>query len=226
MLVAFDVGETLIQYEGTALDWSAHYRPALDHALSETKVIADEEALSSAIEVLSFYNTRKNPRTFEIGTGEVTSKLAKLFDVSPSEFEDHFFSYFQRRTSPMPGASQLLSQLRNTGAYLAALSDVPYGMPTAKLVEDLGDLATAFDRIVSSCDVGVRKPKRDGLCQLLELSGCSTDQAYYIGNEKKDIEAALAAGMHSILILSSLVVPSYGQTYTVTSLTEVAKIVL
>lgn len=226
MFVAFDVGETLIQYEGLALDWSEHYRPALYHALSEASVTADEEAMSTAIEILTFYNTRKNPRAFEIEASEVTSKIAGLLDVAHPEFERRFFSYFQRRSSPTPGALQLLCQLRNAGTYLAALSDVPYGMPTAMLIEDLGELASVFDRIASSCDVGTRKPSSKGLRQLLRLSGCSEDRAYYVGNEQKDIEAALSANMRSILLSSSHSPPNYGQTHTVKHLTEVAKIVL
>ena len=73
MFIAFDVGETLIQYEGLALDWSEHYRPALRQALSGTGVTADEDTVASAIEILMFYNTRKNPRVFEVEAGEVTA---------------------------------------------------------------------------------------------------------------------------------------------------------
>ena len=226
MFIAFDVGETLIEYEGLALDWSEYYRPALHHALSGVGATANEDALSLACEILTFYNTRKNPRTFEVEAGEVTAKIAKLFAVSPSEFERHFFSYFRRRTRPMTSAFQLLGQLRNAGAYLAAFSDVPYGMPTSMLIEDLGELAGAFDCIASSCDVGTRKPDSKGLRQLLRASECSGNRAYYVGNERKDMEAALSAGMQGILLSSKLSFPDYGQTQSVRSLAEVAKIVL
>lgn len=226
MFISFDVGETLIQYEGLALDWSEHYKPAIHQALAEFSVVADQESMSMAIEILTFYNTRKNPRTFEIHPGEVTSKISRLFGVSPAEFEHSFFSYFQRRTRQTPGASQLLNQLHSAGAYLAALSDVPYGMPTAMLVEDLGDLAAFFDCIASSCDVGTRKPHSQGLLQLLRLSACSKDNAYYVGNEQKDIEAARQANMHSILLSPCESPPNFGQTYSVKSLLDVAELVL
>lgn len=226
MFVAFDVGETLIQYEGLALDWSEHYKPAIHQALAEASALADQDAMSTAIEILTFYNTRKNPRTFEIHQGEVTSKIAELFGVSPTEFERSFFSYFQRRSSPTPGALHLLNKLRNDGAYLAALSDVPYGMPTMMLIEDLGELAFAFDCIASSCDVGTRKPHSKGLRQLLRSSKHADNRAYYVGNEEKDIEAARSANMHSILFSPSHLAPNYGQTYTVKSLSEVAELVL
>ena len=226
MFIAFDVGETLVEYQGLALDWSAHYRPALEHALAAASVRGDEAGLSAAVDILSFYNTRRNPRTFEVNSGEVTAKLARLFDLAPSLFECGFFAYFQRRSRPLPGAAQLLRDLRDAGHYLAALSDVPYGMPTAMLVSDLGELAASLDVVVSSCDVGVRKPASRGLRQLLVASGCSPMPAYYVGNEGKDIAAALGAGMRSILLAPAGDAPDYGQTHTVSSLAEVASIVL
>lgn len=226
MFIAFDVGETLIQYEGLALDWSEHYRPALEQALSACSVAADDASLAVAVEILAFYNTRKNPRTFEIQSGEVTSKISRLFDTSHADFERFFFAYFQRRARSNTGAQQLVTQLRAAGFHVAALSDVPYGMPTAMLIEDLGDLASAFHQIASSCDVGFRKPSGEGLCKLLRLSGCGAGKAYYVGNEKKDIEAAIAAKMHGILLSTDSLPPDYGQTYTVRSLHEVFGIVL
>ena len=226
MFIGFDVGETLIEYQGLALDWSAHYRPALEHALATASVRGDEEGLSAAVEVLSFYNTRRNPRTFEVDSGEVTAKIARLFDLAPPLFESGFFAYFQRRSRPLPGAAQLLRDLRAAGHYLAALSDMPYGMPTAMLVSDLGELAASFDVVVSSCDVGVRKPASRGLRQLLSASGCPPQPAYYIGNEGKDVAAALGAGMRSVLLAPAGDAPDYGQTHTVSSLAAVAAIVL
>lgn len=226
MFVAFDVGETLIRYDGVALDWSEHYRPALFYALSEIDVQPEENALADAVEILTFYNTRKNPRTFEIAAGEVTTKLASLFSARHAEFECRFFQYFQRHSSAMPGGFESLQELKRAGCYLAALSDVPYGMPTAMLTEDLGDLASAFDCIAGSCDVGIRKPNGNGLRKLLNAAGYGADRAFYVGNERKDIEAAAAAGVNSILLSSGGSPPDYGQTYTVRSLTEVSGIVL
>lgn len=226
MFIGFDVGETLIEYQGLALDWSAHYRPALEHALAAASVRGDEAGLSEAVDILGFYNTRRNPRTFEVAAGEVTAKIARLFDLAPPLFESGFFAYFQRRSRPQPGAAQLLRDLRGAGHYLAALSDVPYGMPTAMLVSDLGELATALDVVVSSCDVGVRKPASRGLRHLLAASGCALQPAYYVGNEGKDVAAALGAGLCSILLAPAGDAPDYGQTHTVSSLAEVAAIVL
>jgi putative hydrolase of the HAD superfamily len=226
MFVAFDVGETLIQYAGVALDWTTHYRPALRHALGRFAIEADEDSLAAAVDILTAYNTRKHPRLHEIRAGEATDRIARLFALPTAEFGCGFFSYFQRRACPMPGAARLLDGLRNAGVYLAAFSDVPYGMPNELLIEDLGELAGMFHRIASSCDVGWRKPDGRGLRQLLQASGRTSGRAFYVGNERKDIDAAHSAGMQSILLAPGHAVPAFGQRYTVAALAEVADIVL
>lgn len=226
MFVAFDVGETLVQYTGVALDWTTHYRPALRHALERFAVEADEDTLTTAENILTAYNTRKHPRTHEIRAGEVTDRIASLFALPAAEFGRGFFSYFQRRASPIPGAARLLDELRDADVYLAALSDVPYGMPGELLIEDLGELAGAFHRIATSCDVGWRKPDGYGLRQLLQTSGRTSGRAFYVGNERKDIDAAHSANMQSILFAPGHLVPAFGQTHTVATLAEVADIVL
>lgn len=56
MFVAFDVGETLIQYAGVALDWTTHYRPALRHALAPFGVETDEDSLAAAVCILASWH--------------------------------------------------------------------------------------------------------------------------------------------------------------------------
>ena len=121
---------------------------------------------------------------------EVTQRIARICGVAAEPFETRFFAYFQRRAVAMPGAARLLADLRREGHYLAALSDVPYAMPTRLLRQDLGDLAAVLDRVASSCEVGERKPSGKGLRDLLAQSGCAPHGACYVGNEAKDVAAA------------------------------------
>ena len=223
--VAFDVGETLIEYRGVALDWSAHYRPALVNALCGTPAATDEQALDAAQAVLGAYNTRRHPRRVEAAEGEVTQRIAELCGVAVEPFARRFFAYFQRRAVAMPGAARLLADLRRDGHYLGALSDVPYAMPTRLLRQDLGDLAAALDRVASSCEIGERKPSGKGLRDLLAQSGCTPRGACYVGNEAKDMAAARDAGMRGILLVTNGDLPDYGQTHSVRALTEVAALV-
>ncbi|MDQ8020514.1 MAG: HAD family hydrolase [Moraxellaceae bacterium] len=225
MFVAFDVGETLVHYEGVALDWSAHYRFALGHALAVSDAEIDPQALAAALEILQFYNTRRNPRTFEIEAGEVTRKLAALFAVPHAAFERGFFGYFSRRSAIAPGAHDLLVSLKQAGAYIVALSDVPYGMPATMLVEDLRELSPLFDRVASSCDLGVRKPSGEGLRRLWREAGAPA-RACYVGNEEKDMQAARAAGMAGVLVSSSREAPDYGQHQTVTDMQALRALLL
>lgn len=223
--VAFDVGETLIEYRGIALDWSAHYRAALTHALAGAPAGSDGRVLDAAVAVLAAYNTRLRPRRAEAAEGEVTARIAALCGVAAEPFGDRFFAYFQRRAVALPGAAQLLAELRSAGHYLVALSDVPYAMPARLLRDDLGELATWLDRVVSSCQVGERKPSGKGLRDLLAQSGCTAAGACYVGNEAKDMAAARDAGMRGILLAPHGDFPDYRQTHSVRSLTEVGALI-
>ena len=49
MLVAFDHGERLIEYEGVALDWTSHYRQAMLTALQPTCCFAGDGSGSVTI---------------------------------------------------------------------------------------------------------------------------------------------------------------------------------
>jgi hypothetical protein len=65
-VVAFDLGDTLLEYEGIPFSWEAHYSEALQAlaaSLLRRGLTAAEIAGGSA--VLRRYNTRLNPRIEE-----------------------------------------------------------------------------------------------------------------------------------------------------------------
>ena len=221
MLVIFDLGETLVDYEGVALDWSEHYRSAIVEALNDSFKVK-EEFIAAAENLLLTYNSRRNPRLSEVREGEVTLELSKLLGVEYQPFERKFFGYFQRKSSLVPGALETIQELKRRKFHLAVLSDVPYGMPIEFLKEDLNLLVPYFDEILSSCHVGFRKPSGKGILEIVERSGIEKAKALYVGNERKDIEAAIAADIMSILIVrNSDDLPNFGQSKTVRSLSEI-----
>jgi len=61
-LIAFDLGETLVNYKGLALDWSSHYNKALKYACDGLSIVYDDTLISEASSILLKYNTRINPR--------------------------------------------------------------------------------------------------------------------------------------------------------------------
>lgn len=225
-LVIFDLGETLVSYEGLALDWQAHYRPALMQAwLASTQALGlpseklAPAMLDQACSVLNSYNTRTHPRLQEVAEGEVLAAVAALYDLPAAPFEQAFFRYFQRRAQAAPGALRVLQTLSEKAIPVAILSDVPYGMPKLFIEEDLGELLPYCQVVVSSCEVGWRKPDPRGLQNLLTRFDVLPAQACYVGNERKDMQAAAAAGVSGILLSTEKQI-DWGQAQRVASLAD------
>jgi len=224
-LVVFDLGETLVSYEGIPLNWNEHYVDAINDFLVRNSICVSTPDLELAVSILKFYNTRTNRRIFEVEEGEVTRKIATVLGVDKAAFERSFFSYFQQRSKLEPSALETLMQLKKATIHTAVLSDVPYGMPRGFLMEDLGPLVPFIDRVASSCDVGVRKPHPLGLLTLMKQFKVKPDHIFYVGNEEKDMACAKNAGARSIL-LAPEETADYGQTYSIQTLFDVLNHVL
>ena len=225
MLAIFDIGETLVSYEGVALNWTEHYSPAILTALKELKSKDNKNGLELSLDVLSFYNTRKNPRKFEISEGEVTKKIANLLNIDELKFEDLFFQYFQRRSILESTAKETLRKLKNSGVSTASLTDCAYGMPKRIIKNDISTIYELIDRLITSCEIGERKPSPKGIEILKKEFNKKDSEVYFIGNEIKDIECAKNAKVKSILIDPSGK-KDFGQDYSVKKLSDVLRIIL
>ena len=225
MLAIFDVGETLVSYKGVALNWSEHYKSAIEQALKKLDVRSNEKQIGEAIEILSFYNTRTNKRSFEVFEGEVTKKMANLFEIENSVFEDYFFKYFQRRSELKSTALQTLKELKKAGVSVAALTDSAYGMPKRIINKDISGLSGYIDELITSCDIGARKPNPKGVLILKDLFKKKNEEVFFIGNEQKDIECAINANVKSVLLDESCQ-KEFGQDYTIKELRELKEIIL
>ncbi|MEO5958722.1 MAG: hypothetical protein ABIZ49_01015, partial [Opitutaceae bacterium] len=64
--VGFDLGETLLTYADTPLNWASLYAPALSHAAKLCGLDLGADEIDSATAVLKRYNTRLTPRREEI----------------------------------------------------------------------------------------------------------------------------------------------------------------
>lgn len=223
-LVVFDLGETLVNYEGMSLNWSDNYIAAIQSALIDQGIRATKGQLELSVSILNFYNTRVNPRSFEVSEGEVTDKVAKVFKADERRFERKFFAHFQRKSVFELSALETLTSLQNSDVRTAVLSDVPYGMPKEFLLEDLGFLTTKIDAVVSSSEVGFRKPNPVGLISIANQFHCPIEMVVFVGNEEKDISCANEVGAHSVLL--SLSDAAYGQAHTVRSLRDILPLVL
>jgi len=97
-----------------------------------------------------------------------------------------------------PDAAPALGELRALGLRLVCVSNWDMSLP--EVLERCG-LAGMLDGIVTSAEVGARKPDPAILTPALELAGCSAPQALYVGDTPaEDLAAARAAGVPALLV--------------------------
>ena len=133
-----------------------------------------------------------------------------------------FFRIFRQRLHCFPEVKTALRKLRQNSMKIGIFTDVPYGMPRDLVLEDIraASLEDSFDVLLTSRDIGSRKPAVKTLAALAGQLVCQAHEMVYVGNEKKDVEAAQAFGCYSILIDRKPHGLNWGQDRTITSLDE------
>jgi putative hydrolase of the HAD superfamily len=224
--IAFDLGDTLVEYEGVPLSWEEHYPEALENLAAFLGLNADSDRVVRACAILRRYNTRINPREEEVSFAIILGELMKSFDA-PGEADEiacarSFFRIFRQRLRCFPEAKAAVDALRRKNLKVGVFTDVPYGMPRQLVVDDVIDagLEHSFDVLMTSRDAGFRKPSVATLGSLAGMLDCRAHEMAYVGNEKKDVEVALAFGCRSILIDRKRHGCDWGQHRTITSLSE------
>jgi len=224
--VGFDLGETLLTYRDTPLSWVSLYRAALTSVAGVCNSSPIEEQFLAAEAILVEYNTRLNPRIKEIPAEEIFRHILNEWqlpsDVLPAAIEV-FFRFFQQRLIAYDETCATLTTLRERGFKIGVLTDVPYGMPRAFVQHDLADggIISLIDQLLTSVDVGFRKPEPRGFLALAESLGILPAEMIYIGNEPKDVVGANAAGIFSILIDREKRGAQHGQRATIHSFSEI-----
>ncbi len=95
-------------------------------------------------------------------------------------------------------AGPALAGLRELGLRLVCVSNWDVSLP--QVLERCG-LSRALDGVVTSAQVGSRKPDPAIFRPALELARCSANEAVYVGDTPaEDVEGARAAGIRALLI--------------------------
>ncbi len=177
--------------------------------------------------VLRRYNTRLNPRENEFPFSVILAELLPCLGVATTSEDESscataFFQIFRQRLRCFPETKTTLQKLRQEGVTIGIFTDVPYGMPRELVLEDLREASLEIfsDRLLTSREVGFRKPSIKTLQALAEQMGCEAHEMTHVGNERKDVEVARALGCRSILIDRTGHGADWGQDRTIASLTE------
>jgi putative hydrolase of the HAD superfamily len=106
------------------------------------------------------------------------------------------------RMKPLPGAIELLSEIRALGLRTIIASNT-YWRDADSYWDDFRMLGMAsyIDAIVTSVDAGHLKPHPAVFEMAMRVAGSPPERCVFIGNrEENDIEPALALGMQTILV--------------------------
>ena len=226
MAIGFDLGDTLCEYAGIPLNWEREYPAALAAVAESCRCELTPERIRSGIQLLLLYNTRVTPRaeerefTAEHIFAELVSKWALSGECVGGAIAA-FFGHFRQTLRAFPETASVLSKLREGGIRTAVLTDVPYGMPRALVVADVAaaGLAIPDEELLTSTTIGHRKPHPAGFRAMAEQLGVSCSRLLYVGNERKDIHGARAAGCRTALLWrSASEPPAWGQACTIRSL--------
>jgi len=232
--VGFDLGETLVEYEGVPLNWQREYPIALNAVAALWTDCLGASQMAAGTAVLERFNTRLTRRASEVDHTVVFGDLLTAMDAPATHVSalidpaaDAFFAVFQRRARPVQAACQVVDALLGAGISVGVLTDVPYGMPRRLALSDLdvAGLDALAATTVTSVEVGVRKPDPRGFAALATRLGCSPHEMLFVGNEQKDVLGALAAGMSAVLLWrDASPAPSWGQHHCVSGLAQVVGI--
>lgn len=224
--IAFDLGDTLVEYEGMPLSWEAHYPEALLTLAAFLQLTPNAFQVDEACAVRRRYNTRIRPREEEVSFSTILGEILRCFEFAGEAKEmacaTAFFRIFRQRLRCFPEVGRALDALRLKGTKIGVFTDVPYGMPRELVLEDIREasLEQLIDTLLTSCDARFRKPSPKTLQLLAEELLCEPGEMAYVGNEKKDVDVARAFGCYSILIDRAGHGYDWGQDRTITSLSE------
>jgi putative hydrolase of the HAD superfamily len=227
--IGFDIGHTLVKYN-SPLNWKSLYPDALRKVLYDCRIDKTDNKMELAIRVLSKYNTRENPREYEVSSDRI---FKEIFDVWGEPYEPYdgiiaaknaFYGFFQADAVCFDDTVEVLDKLTASGIHIGFLTDVAYGMDNEYALADIAPIRSYFDIGFTSVDVGFRKPNTAGYKMLLAAFHLTPSQMLYVGDEEKDIAGANDTGITSVLINRSGEERYWGQKYTIRNLCELEEL--
>lgn len=129
-------------------------------------------------------------------TGDVPD--ASMIDQLTQQFLADYANNPVIDTYVFPGVIDVLETLKAEGAQLAICTNKP-GITTAPVLDAL-NLGSYFEAVICGDQVKNRKPSGDHILDTIRaIDGCP-DNAVMIGDSENDIDAAIDAGIRSIVV--------------------------
>lgn len=181
----------LFDLDGTLVDTA----PDLGLALNMQRERHGLPALS--LETIRPYASHGSRGLLSVGFG------LKPEDTGFAQMRDEYLGLYDEvfTHAPVlfPGIAELLSALESRNLRWGVVTNKP-GRFTKPLLEAIG-LGRRASCVVSGDDAARPKPYPDTLLLAMQQARAQPDQCLYIGDAERDIQAAKAAGMNSVVAL-------------------------
>lgn len=195
--VYFDLDNTLVHRGQSVRKYCAHFLRDFSESLAPTSldtvlaVILERDNGGYADPNAAFKTVKEN-----VANG-LRSELNWLRDVGIQVLVDHWVHHLARCSVPMPGSQTLVSTLKREGFFIGVISN---GRAQSRLETiNVMPFADAIDQLVSSGEVGIKKPDAAIFDIALGRSGFKAEQCYFVGDHPiNDALGAMRAGMTPI----------------------------
>ena len=201
----FDLGSTLIQFEG---DWPILLQDSLDlliDQLQEDGLDFDRSDFRSAFErALEAYDHQRQSNQLERSTASLLQETLSAFgyeELSPDILKrglKRFYSVSETHWQPMPALHAVLDELQDEGRMLGLISNAGDAENVQRLIDKV-EIRNYFDPIIISAAIGIRKPDPRPFEMVLEQWQVTPDSIVMIGDRlEADILGAQNTGIHQI----------------------------
>lgn len=195
-VIVFDLGGTLMEYKDMPLSWVDYYEAGFTSLSTKLKSPVPQSIINESVEILKAFNPRVNYREVEYSAEHIFTEALSKWNISDdiSFCVDEFWSGLHLRADVFPDATPAMQKLKDKGYVIAALTDLPNGMPDRVFTKDIRNLIGHFDCYMSSETVGYRKPNPAGIVRVAREYSCRIEDVVFVGDEEKDRITAQNAG--------------------------------
>ncbi len=203
--VIFDLGQTLIRFEGDRLRTYQESRAALVKALQDDGLEFDSRAFRRAFTAaLDRYYREREVTLLETGLAGVLQEVLARFGLgqigpeSQRRALDAMYAVSEARWKVLPAAAEVLQELQADGLRLGLLSNAADEANVQRLVEKSG-LRPFLGPILVSAALGVRKPDPRAFQAALQAMQLPPHEVVMVGDTlQADVLGARRMGMPSI----------------------------
>lgn len=202
--VFFDLGNTLIYFNGVWEDVMEHSYQILSEELSQKGILCNSEEFLIEFKkrIVLYFNEREvdylehttdfilesmlREKAIRFSMDDLRDCLDKMYQYTEA------FWYLEDETIPV------LTQLRNCGYRLGLITNAANVNNSKRLLDHFG-LNSFFEIVLISANLGIRKPHADIFRTALKLMNLNPEDAVMVGDTyKADVVGAHKVGMKSI----------------------------